>query len=222
MALTQQDNTARAVLREYRMSATKARQVLAVIRNRSAMDAIRELSLVNREAAEVIGKLLASAVANASVRYGLSAGELYVKEAFADEGATLKRFRPRARGRAGRIRKRSCHITIVVAEMPTEMLRRQALKAGGRSSNRRAERVASSRRSQDTQVALSPQEAPTETPVVDSPVLEVSEQAPVVEATAIEKDPAAQTVVQQAGADEGQKAVTAKGSEETTDSDEEK
>jgi len=58
--------------------------------------------------------------------------------------------------------------------------------------------------------------------VVDSPVLEVSEQAPVVEATAIEKDPAAQTVVQQAGADEGQKAVTAKGSEETTDSDEEK
>ncbi len=156
MAMTQQENTARAVLREYRMSATKARQVLAVIRNRSAMDAIRELSLINREASEVIGKLLASAVANASVRYGLSAGELYVKEAFADEGTTLKRFRPRARGRAGRIRKRSCHITVVVAEMSREMVRREALKSGGRSANRRAERVASSRRTQGELVTTGP------------------------------------------------------------------
>jgi large subunit ribosomal protein L22 len=127
------------------MSPSKARQVLDLIRGKSAVDAIRALSLVNREASEVVGKLLASAVANATIRYGLGADEVFVAAAFADEGPTIKRFRPRARGRATRIRKRSCHITIVVEEMPLEMRRIEAAKSSGRQSGRRAQRVASSR-----------------------------------------------------------------------------
>ena len=145
MAKTMETNQARAVLRYYRMSPTKARQVLDLIRGKSAVDAIRALSLVNREASEVVGKLLASAVANATVRYGLGADEVFVAQAFADEGPTIKRFRPRARGRATRIRKRSCHITIVVEEMPLEMRRVEAARSSGRQSARRAQRVASSR-----------------------------------------------------------------------------
>ena len=145
MAQTLEANQARAVLRYFRMSPTKARQVLDLIRGKSAVDAIRALSLVNREASEVVGKLLASAVANATVRYGLGADEVFVAAAFADEGPTIKRFRPRARGRATRIRKRSCHITIVVEEMPLEMRRVEAAKSSGRQSARRAQRVASSR-----------------------------------------------------------------------------
>jgi large subunit ribosomal protein L22 len=142
---TMQANQARAVLRYFRMSPTKARQVLDLIRGKSAVEAIRTLSLVNREASEVVGKLLASAVANATVRYGLGADEVFVAQAFADEGPTIKRFRPRARGRATRIRKRSCHITIVVEEMPFEMRRVAAAKSSGRQSARRSQRVASSR-----------------------------------------------------------------------------
>jgi large subunit ribosomal protein L22 len=142
---TMQANQARAVLRYFRMSPTKARQVLDLIRGKSAVEAIRTLSLVNREASEVVGKLLASAVANATVRYGLGADEVFVAQAFADEGPTIKRFRPRARGRATRIRKRSCHITIVVEEMPLEMRRVAAAKSSGRQSARRSQRVASSR-----------------------------------------------------------------------------
>lgn len=138
---------ARAVLRYYRMSPTKAREVLDLIRGKSAIEAVQVLSLVNREASEVVGKLLASAVANATVRFGLGANEVYVARAFADEGPTLKRFRPRARGRATRIRKRSCHITIEVEEMSLEMRRQQAMRASSRQTARRAQRVASSRRS---------------------------------------------------------------------------
>ncbi len=145
MTQTMQANQARAVLRYFRMSPTKARQVLDLIRGKSAVEAIRTLSLVNREASEVVGKLLASAVANATVRYGLGADEVFVAQAFADEGPTIKRFRPRARGRATRIRKRSCHITIVVEEMPLEMRRVAAAKSSGRQSARRSQRVASSR-----------------------------------------------------------------------------
>ncbi|WP_366526700.1 50S ribosomal protein L22 [Ferrimicrobium sp.] len=145
MAETLEVNQARAVLRYFRMSPTKARQVLDLIRGKSAVDAIRALSLVNREASEVVGKLLASAVANATVRYGLGADEVYVAAAYADEGPTIKRFRPRARGRATRIRKRSCHITIVVEEMPLSMRRVEAARSSGRSNARRAQRVASSR-----------------------------------------------------------------------------
>jgi large subunit ribosomal protein L22 len=74
------------------------------------------LEFTNRKAAGTIIKVLDSAVANAEHNFALDADELYVAEAYADEGPTLKRWRPRARGRATKIRKRTSHITIIVAE----------------------------------------------------------------------------------------------------------
>jgi len=184
---TMQANQARAVLRYFRMSPTKARQVLDLIRGKSAVEAIRTLSLVNREASEVIGKLLASAVANATVRYGLGADEVFVAQAFADEGPTIKRFRPRARGRATRIRKRSCHITIVVEEMPLEMRRVAAAKSSGRQSARRSQRVASSRAGgpRENQRSLPPTDEavqPGEVMPVDDMSALVATEAPAVDA----------------------------------------
>ena len=97
-----------------RMSPTKARQVIDLIRGRHVEDARRVLKFNARGAALPVGKVLDSAIANAEHNRGLPADELIVVRAWADEGPTLKRFRPRAMGRATRVRKRTCHISVVV------------------------------------------------------------------------------------------------------------
>jgi large subunit ribosomal protein L22 len=93
-----------------------------------------------------VAKLLRSAGANAEHNDGLDPDELYVASCFADEGSTLKRWRPRARGRATRIRKRTCHITIVLARMPDEQLARRRARVAAEAAERRARRVAGARR----------------------------------------------------------------------------
>ena len=110
--------TVRAQARWVRMSARKARLVLDLIRGRTVPEARTVLAFTPRAAAREIDRVLASAVANAESAHGLDGDELVVLEAYADEGPTLKRWRARARGRVNRIRKRTCHITIVVAETP--------------------------------------------------------------------------------------------------------
>ena len=112
----------RATLRRFPMSASKARVVLNNIRGLDVNTAREILAGTTREAADVIGKVLASAVANAVNNDGMVAEELYVSAAFADEGITVKRFSPRARGRAGKIFKRSTHITVIVSRMDEERL----------------------------------------------------------------------------------------------------
>ena len=108
------------------------------------------LAATPREAASVIAKVLASAIANAVNNDGQVADELFITSAFADEGATMKRFRPRARGRAARIRKRSCHVTIIVARMDEDQLdRARATRTTDGAS--RSRRVAGSRRRADQQ-----------------------------------------------------------------------
>ena len=140
----------RAVLRHCRMSAYKARQVLDLIRGQDADRAAEILALGDREAATVIGKVLASAVANAVHNDGFDAEELFVSACYADEGSTLKRWRPRARGRATRIRKRTCHITIIVSRLPQDrIVRRRAKQAA--AGAQRSRRVAGSRRSRRTE-----------------------------------------------------------------------
>lgn len=96
------------------MSPSKARRVVDLIRGRHVDDAKRVLRFTERGAAEAIAKVLDSAIANAENNRGLPADELHVARAWVDEGPTLKRFRPRAMGRATRIRKRTCHISVVV------------------------------------------------------------------------------------------------------------
>ena len=135
----------RAVLRHSRMSAYKVRQVLNLIRDQDVTLAAEILANGDREAAAVVGKVLASAVANAAHNDGLDPEELFVSACYADEGSTLKRWRPRARGRATRIRKRTSHITIIVSRMPDERIARRRAKQSAAGAQR-SRRVASSRR----------------------------------------------------------------------------
>jgi large subunit ribosomal protein L22 len=108
-------DTVRAQARYVRCSARKARLVLEHIRGKQAVEATAILAFQPRAAARDAGKVLASAIANAENNNGYDADDLIVVAAYADEGPTLKRWRPRARGRVNRIRKRTCHITIQLA-----------------------------------------------------------------------------------------------------------
>lgn len=106
---------AKASVRYVRISARKARMVLNLVRGKSVPRAKEILQFSERDVAQVIGKLIDSACANAAQKDGVRPENLYVKTIFADEGPTLKRIRPRAKGSASRIHKRTCHITTVVA-----------------------------------------------------------------------------------------------------------
>jgi large subunit ribosomal protein L22 len=106
-----------ATARFARISPSKARQVIDLIRDRHVDDARRVLRFSNRAASAPVGKVLESAIANAEHNRELPADELVVERAWVDEGPTLRRFRPRALGRATRISKRTCHISIVVGRV---------------------------------------------------------------------------------------------------------
>jgi large subunit ribosomal protein L22 len=144
----------RAVHRHAGLSASKARHVLDLIRGEDVQRAAEILTGTEREAATVVGKVLTSAVANAQHNDQQNPEELYVSACYADEAATLKRWRPRARGRATRIRKRTCHITIIVSRLPAEQLelRRRRMEA---VSSHRSRRVEGSRRRADLSGRLS-------------------------------------------------------------------
>jgi ribosomal protein L22 len=107
------------------MSARKARIVLDHIRGRTVPEARTILAFTPRAAATEIEKVLRSAVANAETNHGLDGDDLVVESAYADEGPTLKRWKPRARGRVNRIRKRTCHVTLVLAPAAQERAREQ-------------------------------------------------------------------------------------------------
>ncbi len=138
----------RAVLKHSSIPAPKARQVLDLIRGEDADRAAEILRTTERQAAVEIAKVLASAVANAVHNDGLDAEDLYVSACYADEAATAKRWRPRARGRATRIRKRSCHVTVIVSRMDDERLARRRAERDAHQA-RRARRVTESRRRAD-------------------------------------------------------------------------
>jgi large subunit ribosomal protein L22 len=103
-----------------RISPTKARQVVDLIRGRRVDDARRVLAFTPRAASTPVTKVLNSAVANAEHNRALAADELVVVRTWVDEGPTLRRYRPRALGRATRIRKRTCHISVVVGRPEDE------------------------------------------------------------------------------------------------------
>jgi large subunit ribosomal protein L22 len=127
MAAANDTVAVRAEAKWVRMSARKARVVLEHVRGRSVPEARTILAFTPRAAARDIEKVLRSAVANAEANHGLDGDELVVAAAYADEGPTLKRWRARARGRVNRIRKRTCHITVVLepaAESPEPRKRR--------------------------------------------------------------------------------------------------
>jgi large subunit ribosomal protein L22 len=130
----------RALLRSAPMSAYKVREVLDLIRGQEVGRAAEILEFCERGPADVVGKVLASAVANAAHNDELDPEELYVAACFADEGKTQRRMRPRARGRATRIRKRSAHITVIVSRLPEERLARLRAKRAAEQAARRSRR----------------------------------------------------------------------------------
>ena len=162
----------RAKARYMRVSAYKVREVLDLIRGLDAGRAQETLQLSDRDAATVVGKVLASAVANAEHHHEhpVDGEELYVSACYADEGPTLKRWRPRARGRATRIRKRTCHITVIVSRLPDDELQQRRARQPGAGDRRR--RIAASKKT----ARPSREAAPVEE-IGEAPVEEIAEAA---------------------------------------------
>ena len=103
-----------AIARHVRMSPTKVRRVIDVVRGMDVTEALAVLRFAPQAASEPVYKVVASAAANAETTESLRSADLYVSQAFVDEGVTLRRIRPRAKGSASRILKRASHITVVV------------------------------------------------------------------------------------------------------------
>lgn len=176
----------RAVARHVRSSASKARVVLNLIRGLDVRSADEVLMLTERGIARDIRKVLRSAVANAVNNDEQDASELYVIACFADEGATLRRFRPRARGRATRIRKRTCHITVIVARMSDERLAVMQARAEGASASAQASRRArverSRQRAEEAKGAIDAVDEAEDEIIDDAAEVEVTDDVNVAEA----------------------------------------
>jgi large subunit ribosomal protein L22 len=175
----------RARARYLRVSAYKVREVLDLIRGLDAERARETLRLSERDAATVVDKVLASAIANGEHHHEhpVSPEELYVSACYADEGPTLKRWRPRARGRATRIRKRTCHITVIVSRFPDDELRDRRARQPGAADRRR--RTAASKKAAGQKEAAPVEEAAAveeAVPVEEAPFEEVEARAPEPEA----------------------------------------
>ncbi|HEX2400495.1 MAG TPA: 50S ribosomal protein L22 [Mycobacterium sp.] len=142
MSITTEYPSAVAKARFVRVSATKARRVIDLVRGKSVDEALHILRWAPQAASEPVAKVIASAAANAQNNEGLDPSTLVVATVYADEGPTAKRIRPRAQGRAFRIRKRTSHITVVVESRPSKDER------GGRSAS-----AARARRAQASKAA---------------------------------------------------------------------
>ncbi len=229
----------RAQVRHARFSASKARAVLDNIRNLPADEALDVLRYTERGASEAIARCLASAVANAQHNDELDAETLYVSACYADEGPTLKRWRPRARGRATRIRKRTCHITIIVSPMPADMAAKVEAKRGAAPVAAGGRRRRPTRESRRARVARSRGEQVAEThdhdhdhgdEAVNEPTAEATDgETLVVDADEVEETAAAEaTTTHQvvsdavsADADIEDKGADAEPEADTTDSGDE-
>ena len=121
----------KATVRYARLTPMKARRVVNLVRGRTAADAAAILKFAPQAASEPVAKVVASAAANAENNLGLNPATLIISTACVDEGATMKRFQPRAQGRAFRIRKRTSHITIEVESVPTTGADTRSRRKGG-------------------------------------------------------------------------------------------
>src|SRR6476469_3824207 len=146
MTTTTEYPSATAVARFVRMSPTKARRVIDLVRGKSVTEALDILRWAPQEASEPVAKVIASAAANAQNNEGLDPSTLVVATIHADGGPTAKRIRPRAQGRAFRIRKRTSHITVIVESRPS----REGARGG---ASARSASAARSRRAQGSKAA---------------------------------------------------------------------
>src|SRR6478672_3016053 len=167
MTTTTEYPTAVAKARFVRISPTKARRVIDLVRGKSVSEALDILRWAPQAASEPVAKVIASAAANAQNNEGLDPSTLVVAAVYADEGPTAKRIRPRAQGRAFRIRKRTSHITVIVESRPA-----RGERAGQSASSTR------SRRAQGSKAAASKSPA-TKAPATKAPATKATaEKAP--------------------------------------------
>ncbi|OBG20180.1 50S ribosomal protein L22 [Mycolicibacterium celeriflavum] len=163
MSTTTEYPTAVAKARFVRVSATKARRVIDLVRGKSVSDALDILRWAPQAASEPVAKVIASAAANAQNNEGLDPSTLVVATVYADEGPTAKRIRPRAQGRAFRIRKRTSHITVIVESRPSREQRAgQASAASARSRRAQGSKAAAAKKAPASKAPAS--KAETEAP----------------------------------------------------------
>jgi large subunit ribosomal protein L22 len=190
VATTTETQTVRAQAKWVRTSARKARLVAEHIRGRSVPEARAVLAFTPRAAARDMEKVLRSAVANAEANLGWNGEDLVVSAAYVDEGPTLKRWRARARGRVARIKKRTCHITLVLEQSPEAVATRRGRRsAAGDAEARR--RIPTPRRRTKGE-APEPEAAVTEAAVVETEDALPAEQPAVEPAPPAEEAPAAE------------------------------
>lgn len=226
----------RAVVKYVGRSAYKVRQVCDLIRGKDAEEAQNILLLCNRGAAEEVGKLLNSAMANASHNQNIPGEELFVKEIFADEGPTMKRFKPRARGRASSIRKRMSHVTIVLERKDDAAIEFKASKEQGTGAanarEQRRRRAEASKAKQAEKAAAA--EAVENEEIVEGDVVEEAlkaKAAPKAKTTETEektpakkpaaKKPAAKKTESQGAKDEQPREASGSASDSTMDTEKE-
>jgi len=173
MSITTEYPSAVAKARFVRVSATKARRVIDLVRGKSVTEALHILRWAPQAASEPVAKVIASAAANAQNNEGLDPSTLVVASVYADEGPTAKRIRPRAQGRAFRIRKRTSHITVVVESRPSREDR------AGRSAG-----TARARRAQGSRAAASKKAARAATEATSRTASKAAAEAPATKAPA--------------------------------------
>jgi large subunit ribosomal protein L22 len=207
VSITTEYPSAVAKARFVHVSASKARRVIDLVRGKSVTDALDILRWAPQAASEPVAKVIASAAANAQNNEGLDPSTLVVATVYADEGPTAKRIRPRAQGRAFRIRKRTSHITVIVESRPAKEER-----GGGRSVS-----AARARRAQGSKAAAA-KTAPATTASVDTTAPETTapEKAPAKKAAA-KKAPEKATAEKAAAKKAPAKKAAAKKTAEASD-----
>jgi large subunit ribosomal protein L22 len=167
VSITTEYPSAVAKARFVRVSATKARRVIDLVRGKSVSEALDILRWAPQAASEPVAKVIASAVANAQNNEGLDPSTLVVATVYADEGPTAKRIRPRAQGRAFRIRKRTSHITVILESRPSRSERPGQSASAARARRAQASKAAASKKAPASKASA---EAPAKTaPAKKSP-----------------------------------------------------
>ena len=211
MTMTTEYPSATAVARFVRISPTKARRVIDLVRGKSVTEALDILRWAPQDASEPVAKVIASAAANAQNNEGLDPSTLVVATVYADGGPTAKRIRPRAQGRAFRIRKRTSHITVIVESRPSREGGRGAATASSASAAR-------SRRAQGSKAAAAKKAPATKTAAETTETVTV-ETAPAKKAAA-KKAPAKKAAAKKADAETADTKKTNEASDEAKEGSE--
>jgi large subunit ribosomal protein L22 len=207
MSITTEYPSAVAKARFVRVSPTKARRVIDLVRGKSVSDALDILRWAPQAASEQVAKVIASAAANAQNNEGLDPSTLVVATVYADEGPTAKRIRPRAQGRAFRIRKRTSHITVIVESRPSREQRAGQSSAGSARARRaQGSKAAAAKKAPASKAAV-------EAPAKKAPAKKAPAKAPAKKAAGAAKAATSSAAKKSAESKTGEASDAKEGSE---------